>query len=666
MKKIPNALFWHFYSDYLKDKRYLKEIDYIAEHMEVDYIIPAFLAGTSLDNPRQLHTALKEMTARAHEKGIKFGIHLEQYKGFYNASVAGGDRPVACDQVQLFPIADPEKAEAIAVPYEITLDETGRGTITHTPKWARRKIAPIDPQLLKVYTFEKTAEGFYQDGSLQEVTDQAVITDYRTDAMTVDLNLGEEFAGKTAFFEVAQYYNSTAVTDAFTYHKKQLDSYSDIPLDAFLMDEYGYMVLNIWDVDTGNEEPFRGRIYSAGMKKYYAETLGLDLDRLIFDNFYAPESDERVRIRAINTYFETLRHFPLQIENQVYDYAKKLYGEDIYMGCHDTFHNCLERDEVWHTACNWWNLPREWAHTDENIGFPVRWGIMLAAKNPLTIDMFYHKDTQPYFDHIVEGAPLHTRDFHHAYGDFYWGNSYTDPDFLQKIRILDRQVARLNDFQRVFPKMDLLVIYGVAAQNNWYPDQSAHSVWDIDGTLHIEDKCDEMWNAGYRLALAPDYAIEDGRITQKKGKICFGGYEFTHCLFLYPKFAKKETYAFLNQAQADGVRIAAVGRADLDFDGNPAALTIPTYGEYDLSILQALGCEKSALPGGCLQQDGSFCFVSHGILTGEQTAIDLTVDGVHYTGSHTGLLAYRAGETAFATPGSRLFSDGSEIALKTE
>ena len=66
MKKIPNALFWHFYSDYLKDKRYLKEIDYIAEHMEVDYIIPAFLAGTSLDNPRQLHTALKEMT----EKGM--------------------------------------------------------------------------------------------------------------------------------------------------------------------------------------------------------------------------------------------------------------------------------------------------------------------------------------------------------------------------------------------------------------------------------------------------------------------------------------------------------------------------------------------------------------------------------------------------------------------
>ena len=41
--------------------------------------------------------------------------------------------------------------------------------------------------------------------------------------------------------------------------------------------------------------------------------------------------------------------------------------------------------------------------------------------------------------------------------------------------------------------------------------------------------------------------IEDGRITQKGDKIYFNDYEFSHCLFLYPKYAKKGTYEFLNK-----------------------------------------------------------------------------------------------------------------------
>jgi hypothetical protein len=96
-----------------------------------------------------------------------------------------------------------------------------------------------------------------------------------------------------------------------------------------------------------------------------------------------------------------LRHFPLEVEKKVYDYSKKVFGDDIYVLCHNTFHNDLENDEIWHTACNWWDIPRDFGHTDENIGFPVRWGIMLACKHPLMLDMYYSKESEKHYKHII-------------------------------------------------------------------------------------------------------------------------------------------------------------------------------------------------------------------------------------------------------------------------
>lgn len=665
-KKPYNSLFWHFTQQNIKDKQYIKDIDFIAENLDIDYLSIAPLDGITLKNPDQCYKVLKEMAAYALSKGIKIGLRLEFYKGYYNASVFGGDSLPPCDQTQLFPIPNPDKAEALVHDYEVVLDENGYGEINHKSKWARIKLMPLYNKVLRVYAFDKTGDGFYKENSLTDVTDKYLITNCRTDSMTVEVNLGKEYAGKTVFFEISQYYNAIAVTDAWPEFKKQIDDYADIGLGGIMMDEYGYMVLNSVDIVKGKEEPFRGRTYSNGMKKYYEDKMGLDLDRLLFDMRYAPDNNESIKIKAINTYFETLRVFPLEIENKVAAYCKEKFGDDFYISCHNTFRNKLDGDDIWRTACNWWNLPREWGHTDENISYAVRMGVMLAANNPIMLDMYYSKVPENYYNHIVNGAHVNCRDYHHAYGDFYWGNSYTDPEFVTNIRKFDRQMKRLNDFQTLYPKFDTLVIFGAAAQFNWYPDYNARNVWDIDGKMQIQNKCDQMWDAGYRIALAPDYTIEDGRITFENGKICFGGYEFSHCLFLYPKYSKKETYAFINRAHKNGASIAVIGRCDIDFDGNPATIDAPVYEDFDLSILEKMGCTKSGMEGGGIYDDGSFNLVSHGIITGEQTSFDFTLSGIHYCGTHTGMLAYRKGEMAIATNGSRLFADGTEIKLNFE
>ena len=109
--------------------------------------------------------------------------------------------------------------------------------------------------------------------------------------------------------------------------------------------------------------------------------------------------------------------------------------------------------------------------------------------------------------------------------------------------------------------------------------------------------------------------------------------------------------------------LSVVGRADIDFDAEPVALRGASHGKFGMAILNGMNVPKSAIPGGAVYEDGSFALVSQGILDGKPTEFDFTLDGVRYSGRHTGLLAYRKGECAFATPGSVLLRDGVAVGL---
>lgn len=646
----------------IKGKEYLSELDFIRENTECNYILTHPGGGVWETCSQQTYPVLKDLVEHAHEVGLKVVIRLHPSQGFNNSGVVPqqGTAPEV-DQAKVFHIPNPMESDAITQDYEMTADENGYAEFVHTAKWSRPKIAPLFCEVLRAYAFEKTGEGFYREETLTDITDCVRIYRMMPGTMEAEIDAGKEHAGKTIFVIVAQHYNYTETGEpAWQAFKRVLDSYADIPFDGVDLDEYGMSYLCL---SSSDELPFRGRRYSGGMNEYYQNELKLDLSRLLFDMRYAPENKEEVRIKAINLYFDTLRRFPLYVENRVAEYAKKLFGEETYLGVHNTFHNKLDRDEIWSTACNWWDLPRDFGHTDENITFPVKMGVMLAAKEPIMMDMYYSKRAEDHYDHMIEGAPFGCREIHHSFKDFTWGQSFTEPEFLKKINKCDREIARLNEFQTEYPKLDLLIIFGASAQFNWYPNDEARNEWDVDGTLGILPKCDEMWKAGYRCALVPDYAVADGRIRLDGNKIYFNGHPFTHCLFLYPKYAKKETYALLNEAGQNGVGIAAVGRADIDFDGDAATLTIPCFEEFDLSILETINCPKSVIPGGCIYRDGSFSLMSHGVLTGEKTEFDFVIDGVRYAGHHTGLLAYRKGQYAFATEGSELWVDGSKEEL---
>jgi len=196
--------------------------------------------------------------------------------------------------------------------------------------------------------------------------------------------------------------------------------------------------------------------------------------------------------------------------------------------------------------------------------------------------------------------------------------------------------------------------------------EKARSKWDANGSLHVMDKASEIWNAGYRCALMPDRLIEEGRITFKDGKFlvhpgkAWASKEpdmpiaFDKCVFLYPRYAKKATWSFLNAAAEKGASLAVVGPADRDFDNDIASFKGRHYPAWSIDIFAALGCAKSAIPGGAVYDDGSFAIVSRGVLDGKSTEFDFTIDGARYKGMHTGMLAVRGGKVIVATPGWKL------------
>lgn len=657
-KITPRPMIWGININNIKNKQYLKELDFIRENTLVNIIYLSPGNGVQMENLQQCHGVMKEYVDYAHKLGFKVVFRQSHMEGFFNAGInADPDTPIEIDQGQIFTIEETKDAEGIVNDYEVTADENGYAVIEHKAQWGRNKIRPLRCHVLRVYAFRKTAEGFYEEGTLQDVTDRILVTNSRPALYEVEFHGGKELAGYNLFFMVVQYYNNQEIFGGsyFRKEKKLMESYGDIPFDGVCMDEVGFLLLNTTGVANGTEKPFRGRFYSEGQAEYYRKNHGIDLIKLLFDMRYAPAGDDKIRIKAINIYFEELRKVIIRNENDVAALSKKLWGEDVYLSAHNTFHNHLDNDEIWHTACAWWDLPRDYGHTDENITYPVRMGIMLAAKEPLMLDMFYSAHDEAYYKHIVEGAPFNCREFHHPWLDTNGVKNFLRQDFLDNIKKLDSAVAGLDEFQTEIPRLDLLVIFGSAAQNNWYPDHESRNLWDIDGKLNIQGNVREMWDAGYRCALVPDYAITDGRIKCEDGKIFFNGHSFTHCLFLYPKYAKKEVYSFLNAAGKSGLPIAAVGkRADIDFNGEKAELTVPLYDEFDMSILEKISCSKSAIPDGCIYKDGSFVLVNQdGLLKNQPREIDITIDGVRYTGVNTGILAWR-GSLQYATGGGAL------------
>jgi hypothetical protein len=627
-ENYPELLYWFFTPQTLDPQQYTRDVKHISEDSPFDFPFLTPRNGVQLFDNRAAHDAVGGIVSEAHKNAIRIGVQFPLQE---------------IESVRNFSFDDEQTAVADA---ETLLDANGHATVRASIKL--RFAAPVKTELLRAFVFRKTGDGEYDAATLKDVTAKVQSSQVEPGTLDVTFDLGPESAGETAFVMATTWYKALDLfSDAFTrWVHEAIDQYRDIPLDGTALDEFGYM-----RIPTVPATPWRGHIAGRAFGEQFEKATGRPLTQTLFETRYAPAGHPDVRIRAINIYWDFLRSGPLRIENEFYRSSRQVFGPKMLAGIHNTFHNHLTNDEAWATGINWWTIPRQYGMSDEDLSLPLRMGLLVSHPGNIMYDQFYGFDLERFAAKAINDARFNARLHYHGYNDTgRWGADLASAAFLDKINPVERKIRLLNRFDPVAPRLPLLVIFGMPALLNWYPDQAARNGFDVNGSLHIEEKVQAIWSAGYRCAVVPSDLIDNGALRlDAQNRPVLNGHVFQAVVYLYPQYAKRTTLDFLERFTAHGGALMLEGDAARDFDGEPIGAEFAKIAgrarvrSFGVEKLAELGVEKSPLRDvGAELEDGSVILTDLASLESNRPReFSVDVNGHRFSGSYIGVLAIK-------------------------
>ncbi len=644
----PELLYWFINPKELADRNDLHDLDQVAADGTFDFVFLTARNGVDFYDYEKMRPAFQELVARAHAKGIKVGLQLWA-KGTGMA---------------------PDQMQGIVSEQEVTLDAQGRAAcVGHMrgvrmskpveyqaePGDAHPQTPAVRSELLRVYAFRKAADGTYVPGSVVELTAKTVSTSPDKASVSVQIDGGAALAGYTAYVMTLHY---AAFPDLFSgflpeAFRATFAAYKDVGFDGSALDEFRYLTIG-----RGIKEEFRERMYTPAMAKYFQQRTGRELARTLFDMRYAPANDPAPRMWAIDHYFDTLRQGPLRVEQKFAEDTTKIFGPRAFHGIHDTFHNSLDSDEVWQTGVNWWAIPRDYGQTDERTPMTTRLGIGMAHAKSVEYNQFYTKDVHAFLEEGMDDARFNVRVHYHALNDTQgWGLDLRNPELRKGVAAVEDKVRLLNQFDAPRPAMNVLYLFGFPSLTNWVQPGGERNVWDINGTLHAEEKAVAAWQAGYRGPLAPSYLVDDGKIVSDgTGGVVYGGHRFTALVYLGPEYATGPVLQLLEGFTASGGKLLLDGVAARDFDGKDVSARFAKIAAravgmtFDVDAMAKLGVAKLGMDSGALYEDGSVVLTDlDSLLSGTPKAFSVRLSGHTFSGSYVGLLALQTDEAGNVT-----------------
>ncbi|HVU58158.1 MAG TPA: GH92 family glycosyl hydrolase, partial [Puia sp.] len=660
----PEVAYWFFDQKMLARDRYRGKIDSLASYSKYTLV---FLTsrGTDFYDTVLMHPVFEDLVAYAHSKGLKIGLQIWK-----------DDRGVL-----------PENTNRLIQEGEVLLDDHGKARYDVHAEGCRDPKTIFKSEVFKIYAFQKLGSdtgmragkvespgGWYKDGTLKDITGKATVQ-ADTDEVKLTIHGGRKLKGYTAYIMTQHYYMSCS---NFSDQAKEIltrvfEAYKDIPFDGVALDEYkGLRIARPPALVNG---VFRDRLYMAGMGERLRDIMGMPAERALFDMRYAPVGQPEVRIRAIDEYMRLLRTATLDVERTMYETGKRLYGKDCFIGVHNTFHNNLDEDEVWQTGVSWWNIRRDYGHTDEETSTPIQLGIGMCYPMNAMYNMYYNKSLDRIWTKALYDLRYGIRTHYHAANDIQgWGVSIDAPAALEKINRVENGARLMNRFNPSFPGIRLLVVYGMPAQCNWWPDAGQRGRYDVNDRLHLEGKCVELWKNGVLNVAAPTDVIEDGRLAlNAAGKPVLNGYVFDAVVFLYPQYSLPKVTAFFRRYVEGGGRLLIEGPATHDFYGKDMTAEWKGIAEkavatsFSLENVLRLGTGKNDLTEGVLNEDGSYTFTSPGSLATDRPAVfSFTKGGHRLSGVYKGVAVIRVDgdgglQKLAATGFSSLSRDGEEV-----
>ncbi|MFY7899775.1 MAG: hypothetical protein ACOVNY_06295 [Chitinophagaceae bacterium] len=627
----PQIAYWFFNKDMLNEIAWKNKIDSLATYSKYTLIFLTARNNVDFYDTEKMKPIFSELVNYAHKKGIQIGLQL------WNSNENTSE--LACERV--------------VIENEITLDNEGYASIYNKAKHVRAQSGkPFKSALLKAYLFKKTATGFYEPNSLKDITPKCITTVLTDSSINLQIQTNKEFAGYSVYILSQHFYkvSSNHSQEAIDKIVNNMLAYKNIPFDGIGLDEYTNLKLfATWELQRV-KEPLRERLYSLDMAKKYKELYQYDIEKTLFDMRYAPANKPEVRIKAINTYMDLMRKGTLNVETAVYNYAKKIFGANTFVGLHDSHHNHLEGDEIWQTGINWWNVKRDYGHTDEGTPTPTQLGILYGYSNNMLYNMYYDKKIDKIEEKAYTDLLYNIRTHYHAINDVQnWGVSVEQPYALEKINPVENCARLLNQFNPSKPAVKLLIVFGREALMNWYPDTTQRGICDINDKLKIEEKAVQVWKAGYLNVVVPTDVIDDGRLfINSQGKAVYNGNIFDAIIFLYPEYAKEKTLQFLEKYTDKNGKLMIEGKVTKDYFANDISqrwqkiANKASFTKFDINNITHLGISKNNMTNSIQTNDNSWIFNDHKRFTSKTiTLFEKTIEGNIYTGKYCGYAALK-------------------------
>ncbi len=443
-ERHPQLVYWFWHQDTLADAQYLRDVENMAK--KSSFTMAIVTSRENLDPPatgvdfydfERMHKALAETVRAAHVHGLKIGLQVWELWALTRIN-----DPLTKSRPRL-PI---EQSLALVTEGEVLLDANGEADYSVTSTEGRDR-NPFHSEVLKVFTFRKTADGAYAQDSLIDITESVKTVKAEPASVTLSIKAPPGLAGWTAYVMVAHYYDfpdlfNEVMTETF---RDFLRHYADIPLDGTALDEFGYMMLK-----PQRDVPFRDRLYGHAFAAEYERRTGTKLARALFDMRFAPEGKPEQRIRAIDQYFDVMRDGPLRVEKAFYKISKEIFGHKCFAGIHNTYHNTFKTDDLWRVGFNWWSVPREYGQSDENWPMPKRMGLIAAHSEPVTYDQFYGGNLERFLEKAFRESRFGGRTHYLAWNDTRSGRinmaeAVADGKYAA-IRDVEQKIRLLNHF----------------------------------------------------------------------------------------------------------------------------------------------------------------------------------------------------------------------------
>ncbi|WP_404423774.1 hypothetical protein [Nibricoccus sp. IMCC34717] len=524
---------------------------------------------------------------------------------------------------------------------ELTLDAEGRGeTVVKTEQVHRfgRKRTVRPESVAAAWAFTPTGELDFKPETLAVIDSQVTCEADASGGTRLRVAAGRENAGKRALL----FPRFTHVTpDLFspnlhTYVEKMFESVAALPLYGTAVDEWGISFIFHFDAQGLY---FEELAYSDYMDRAYESRHGRRLRDDLLLLRYGPRGE---RVRVINQYLANLRAGMAANEKMSYDFAKRFFGKDAFVGTHPTW--SADSLEVFQNGLSWWEVKRDYGQTDENVIVPIRLALAHKAGGAVWYNMYYSMDLA-----TVAGF------YKETWANARWGGrthnlgyecpneqvcEYAKPGNLEAIWEMEAQITKLNQFQRSAPDSRVLVLFGMEAATNWAftEKQAAPFRGLFPNYRQALETAQGIFDGGYLCDLVPTSELTNGSLALVDGRPRYGTQTYDAVVLVAPEAMPATVHAQL-AAMAKTVPLLVVGDATLLADGSaagavfgqvtaPAAAHLPADTSVAALVerLKALKITGNRFPNGCVLQDGSLVFAAEGTMA---SGNPLRVDVVH-------------------------------------